>query len=509
MKKVCLIYANCQNKLVAQYLNKSSDFNQEYLIHRFPVHHLIEKESTIPQELLQQADLFIYQPVKKIHGDRSSEFILSQLPSSCQKISFPSLYFKGYFPQYCKNPANKVIKPNYPYGIMPHGDSNIISLVNEGKSVTEIIKILSDPNFYSRDFVIKNFNSTINELAKRETTIDIKVSDFIKLHYQNYYLFHTQNHPSDLLGSYIANQILELINLPILTQNLLEESFDREVLDSIQIPIYPSVIKHLDLKFANRHTVYRNSSFSTSKMTFARYIAEYIKLSSPSQEQAIEIYFDSIALTKQAKFERAIDKLKKSIELDSSNATYYDDLGKIFLKQNKWDSAIKVYQKAIDLSPDWEQFYESLGEALIEQNKLNDALKLYKISLAQNANNAKIHRLIGNVLMKQKKIDKAAIFYRKSICLDPTNAFGYRCLGDALKKKKRFKLAASNYQKAIALSPKTVYLYTNLSDILVKQNKFEEAIDLCDRAIDLNPKQKNKIIHKLNKIIEAKRKLSS
>ena len=509
MKKVCLIYANCQNKLIAQYLNKSSDFNQEYSIHRFPVHHLIEKESTIPQELLQQADLFIHQPVKKIHGDRSSEFILSQLPSSCQTISFPSLYFKGYFPQYCKNPDNKVIKPNYPYGIMPHGDSNIISLVNEGKSVTEIIKILSDPDFYSRDFVIKNFNSTINELAKRETTIDIKVSDFIELHYQNYHLFHTQNHPSDLLGSYIVNQILELINLPILTQNLLEDSFHREVLDSFQIPIYPSVIKHLGLKFADCNTVYRNSSFSTNKMTFARYITEYIKLSSPSRKQAIKIYFDSITLTKQAKFDRAINKLKKLIELEPGNATYYDDLGKIFLKQNKFDSAIKVYQKAIALSPDWENFYESLGEALIEQNKLNDALKLYKISLAQNANNAKIHRLIGNVLMKQKKIDKAAMFYRKAIHLDPTNAFNYRCLGDALKKKRCFKLAVLNYQKAIGLSPKTVYLYTNLSDILVKQNKFEEAINTCGRAIDLNPKQKDKILQKLNKIIEAKRKLAS
>ena len=100
MKKVCLIYANCQNQPIAKYLNRSAEFNREYLIHRFPVHNLIEKQTTIPSELLQKVDLFIYQPVKDIHGERSSKAVLAKLSPRCKKISFPSLYFKGYFPQF-------------------------------------------------------------------------------------------------------------------------------------------------------------------------------------------------------------------------------------------------------------------------------------------------------------------------------------------------------------------------------------------------------------------------
>ncbi|WP_158260611.1 hypothetical protein [Pleurocapsa sp. CCALA 161] len=48
MKKICIVYANCQNKLIGKYLNQSSAFNQEYQIHRFPVHLLIQQKSTVP-----------------------------------------------------------------------------------------------------------------------------------------------------------------------------------------------------------------------------------------------------------------------------------------------------------------------------------------------------------------------------------------------------------------------------------------------------------------------------
>ena len=301
MKKICLIYANCQNKLIAQYLNRSPDFARQYVIHCFPVHDLIEQGKTIPPHLLQQADLFIYQPVKEHHGDRSSQSVLKQLPASCQKISFPSLYFKGYFPQFCKNPVNRTIKPNYPFGVIPHGDHNIISLLAEGKSEGQIVEILSSPDFYSRDFLLSNVENTLQELASRELQLDVKISGFIRQHYQDYYLFYTQNHPSDLIGLQIVNQILSAIALPKLATDLLANGSHRGVLDNFQIPLYPSVIKHLDLKFVDRHTVYRHGSFSTNNMSFARYISEYIKLSRPTLSEATTLYFASIDLAQQQK----------------------------------------------------------------------------------------------------------------------------------------------------------------------------------------------------------------
>lgn len=79
MKKICLIYANCHNLLITKYLSSSQYFNQEYLIKRFPVHILIKKNTTVPDHVLKQAKLFIYQPVKDIHGERSTRTVINKL----------------------------------------------------------------------------------------------------------------------------------------------------------------------------------------------------------------------------------------------------------------------------------------------------------------------------------------------------------------------------------------------------------------------------------------------
>jgi len=485
MKKVCLIYANCQNKLIAEYLHRSAVFCREYIVHCFPVHNLIEQQSTIPEELLKQTDLFIYQPVKDHHGDLSSQSILNKLSPSCQKISFPSLYFQGYFPQYCKNPHNHVIKPNYPYGIIPHGDANIISLLAEGKTADQIVDILSDTDFYTPEFLLNNIDHTLKELAQRESSLSVKVSSFIRENYQKYHLFNTQNHPSDLLGFYVVNQILKLLNISVLTQDLLTINLNQSVLNKFQIPIYPSVAKHLKLNFIDDSTVYRHSSFSTNEMTFARYINEYVALCVDSQTYPQQFHFESIVLTRQNKLDRAVAKLQKAIAIKPNNATYYGELGAIFHKQDKLPEAISAYKKAISLNPKWESFYQSLGKILFTNNLLSETIAVYKQAIAMNPEYSQFYRLLGDVLMKQNELAQAEVNYLKAIDLEPANAFNYRCVGDIFRKKRAWQEAIKYYSKAIDLSPNTEYFYSNLADIFTKQNKLDKAIDIYQQAVKM------------------------
>ena len=493
MKKVCLIYANCQNKLIAEYLHRSDIFCREYLVHCFPVHNLIEQQSTIPEELLGQTDLFIYQPVKEHHGDRSTQSILKKLSPDCQKISFPSLYFQGYFPQYCKNPHNRVIKPNYPYGIIPHGDANIISLLAENKTADEIVEILSDRDFYTPEFLLNNVNNTLNELAKRESSLSVKVSSFIRENYRKHHLFNTQNHPSDILGFYVVNQILELLNLPKLPDNLLTSNLNRSVLNKFQIPIYPSVAKHLQLEFVEEDTVYRHSSFSTNDMTFKKYINEYISLCGDFQNNAQSFYFESIVSTKKDRLKEAVERLNKAIAIEPDSATFYGELGAILNKQGDSKSAISAYKKAIALNPKWENFYQSLGQILFANNYLSEAIEVYERAIAIHPEYSQFYRLLGDIFMRQNKLSLAESNYLKAIELEPANAFNYRCMGDIFRKKKAWQEAIKYYYKAIDLSPKTEYFYRNLGNILTEQNKSDKAIDIYQQAVKMF--KKNSDLH--------------
>lgn len=487
MKKLCIIYANCQNSLIAEYLNKSQHFNREYTIKRFSVHILMAKGTTIPESILQQARLFIYQPVKDIHGERSAKYLLDRLPSDCQKISFPSLYFKGYFPQLCKNPAIKIIKPNHPFGLIPHGDRNIVEMLKEGKSEAEIIAELGDPNFYTAEFLRSNLNDTTETLRQREAQLDIKVSEFIKANYQSYRLFYTQNHPTDVLGMYVVNQMLRLIGFPVLGDSLTFHNLNKGALDKEQIPIYPSVIKHLNLSFVNRYSNYIYDAFATTKMTFDRYISEYIELHN-STSDANSFYFEALTLVNKGKYQQAAKAIERAIELKPNNANYYRELGNISQQQNNLDRAETAYKTGIILSPDWQEFYQLLGAILVKKKDLPKAAIVYQKAVTLDPRNAEYYRLLGDVLFKQNRSDEANKCYQKAIALDPTKAYYYRCLGDVYKKAGNLDLTVSNYRKAIAKSPDTAYFYRSLSMVLARQNKLDEAVSNCKQAIELNDK---------------------
>lgn len=488
MKKLCLIYANCQNQLIAKYLSSSQHFNQEYRIKRIPVHQLIQQKTTIPANLLKQARLFIYQPVNNIHGDRSTEHILSKLPSSCQSISFPSLYFKGYFPQYRKNPLSKVITPNHPYGVIPHGDTNIISMLGEGQSTSEIIERLSNPNFYREEFVLDNLNQTLEEIARRESELSIKVSSFIKEHHQHHRLFYTQNHPADILGIYVVNQILKLVNIPELGNEFSFNNTECETLDNLQIPIYPSVIKHLGLTFIDTNALYKHGGYCTKRMTFSRYISEYIDLHLSTPESANSYYFQGIEYAKQNNCDKAVEALKKAIQIKPNNASYYGELADVLQKQKKIDQAEKVYKKAIELSPDWVNFYISLAELFIEKNNLRAAILTYKQAVILNPKNDELYNLLGATLVDYGELDLAKTAYNQAIKLKPFTVSYYRCLGDIYRDQNNLDLAIVNYRKGIALAPDHGWLYMRLSAALAQQDKLDEATEMCQLATEFKYK---------------------
>jgi len=157
--------------------------------------------------------LFIYQPLNEKYGKQGTNYLLSKLPQDCISISFPYIYFAGYWPNSSINPLNK---PGYihEHGILPYGDWNINNMFARGYTKTEIIEELNKTDFYSQDFLLTKIESTLEELSTRESNTDVKVANFIRYNYKDIHLFHTPNHPSNLVGFEAANQILRILGIP-------------------------------------------------------------------------------------------------------------------------------------------------------------------------------------------------------------------------------------------------------------------------------------------------------
>lgn len=277
MKK-CLLFGNCQIRLLRRYLLKTNFTKYYEIIPTIPVQ--IKDAKNLDHETLSSVDLIIYQNVSDTFGhDFSSAAILSHLKPSCEKILFPSMFFNVYWPQYCKQVVVRPVKKLSisPAGLFPYGDSNIIRLMQSGVSLENIITQLSDEDFYSESEVFNSLNNAFASLKKREQEqhVDITVSKYIYENYQNNYLMETVNHPTCFVGIHVVTQILKLLNIEHSGFDLKKEFILDSQTAGYDSPIYPSVIRRLGLSFIDKHHRYR--FHYNNRLSFERYIDFYYK----------------------------------------------------------------------------------------------------------------------------------------------------------------------------------------------------------------------------------------
>ena len=132
---------------------------------------------------------------------------------NCLKISFPNSHYKGYNPETTYLKHNGIIVKRF----CDYHDSNVIKDYLLGKSESDVVSSILDIEYYSNDFIWENAKNSLSELRKREMITDIIISDFIEENWTKIKLFHSMNHPTNLVLLEIADRILTNTHSPILT----------------------------------------------------------------------------------------------------------------------------------------------------------------------------------------------------------------------------------------------------------------------------------------------------
>lgn len=250
MSKKCLIYGNCQSVVVKSFLSRNPEFASQYcFIDIKPVHLLSEEDIPNLEKVIAEIDLFIHQPVSDNYKgiqQLSTRYLRSRLKSDSNVISFPVAYFTGYNPEmvYMKGKNGAVLSEPFPYH-----DSNIVDFYVQGKTVNDThYHLLENDSFYSRESLESKLEHTLKNLSQREEELDIKCSSFIQSHFQTFKLFHSFNHPSCTIISYICNSILKLLKISE-SKDFFSASNEPDPLKRHWFPIYPSLYSGLELKF--------------------------------------------------------------------------------------------------------------------------------------------------------------------------------------------------------------------------------------------------------------------
>lgn len=212
-KMKSLFIGNCQNNGVMHFLSFSKEFTETYDIKQYPNWQLIKNNCQIPMNDIQNADLFIYQPLGMVHGCYSTDpsvegSIGYYVKDSCIKIAYPYIFFSAMWPLVQKGKNINVW----------FGEEVITKLLSENYTKSDILNLYYEGKI---DWDYKNrFQNSLNILKEKEKLTDIKVSNFIEKNLLDNLLFLIPHHPTSIIFFYVANEILKKIGMEELDESV-------------------------------------------------------------------------------------------------------------------------------------------------------------------------------------------------------------------------------------------------------------------------------------------------
>lgn len=162
--------------------------------------------------------------------------------------------------------------------------------------------------------------------------------------------------------------------------------------------------------------------------------------------------------------------------------------GESLSRQNKYEEAIECFDNAIVFDNNCTEAYIKKGRTLYVNKKYKEAIECYDKALYIDHLNVKAICGKGFVLTKSiNPMDSIDYFYR-AISIDQNCSDAYIGLGIASASERNFDLERSikYFDNAIMIRP-TPNAYAEKAHCLRKKNKYEEAIKNYEEALKLNP----------------------
>lgn len=153
-------------------------------------------------------------------------------------------------------------------------------------------------------------------------------------------------------------------------------------------------------------------------------------LPKPERERksdAYKYYLLGVKDSRRGKWDLAIARLEKAMELDSDYAPVYTELGIAYAKKGMFDKAIAVLQMATQKDPDNLVAHYNLGAIYEGKGMWSQAISEYMKTISLDPNNVVVHTRLGVCFVESSQNAAAMDQWNIAVTLDP-NYKEARCL---------------------------------------------------------------------------------
>ena len=141
--------------------------------------------------------------------------------------------------------------------------------------------------------------------------------------------------------------------------------------------------------------------------------------------------YNAIALLfgKIGKYEKALQYLYKSYDINKKNPTTHFNLGVIFFNKKNWHKSAEYFNNAIKIKPYYPDAYYYLGKMYYNASQFEKAITFFKRCIQQKKNHDDSFHNIGNSLRDLGRFKDAIFYYETALEINPDRVDSSHCLG--------------------------------------------------------------------------------
>ncbi len=191
------------------------------------------------------------------------------------------------------------------------------------------------------------------------------------------------------------------------------------------------------------------------------------------------------AMIQVKQYAEACELYEKICVLDKRDASSWKTLGSLYGMLRQHERALDALRKSIELRPNNAQAQYNFGIALREQGKYTEAWQAFRKAFSLDPENTEIGNSLAHICISLQKQDEAIDTFQKLLLIRPEHPETLVNLGTVYQAQGILGDAIACYCKAQAISPGIGF--ENLGAALSSQGKFMEAIDSLREGLKSAP----------------------
>jgi Flp pilus assembly protein TadD len=170
---------------------------------------------------------------------------------------------------------------------------------------------------------------------------------------------------------------------------------------------------------------------------------------------ALEVYEKGMEFARAGETDKAIDQLKRAVELHAGFALALNELGVQYMRKGEYGKAADALAKVVQLSPEAPEPMLNYGIALFNQGKIPEAEVQLRHALKKNEHSFPAHHYLGMALIRKKSYTDAETELRRAIELGgPRAGLAHYYLGGVYWQVGKLQQAADELETYLKLDPK-------------------------------------------------------